>query len=103
MTVQLDPWTKQIRWETEPLDVPGCLSSIFQLGILPVLCAVEAHSVLVVYCQCCGFCGKTVPREPRSLNSVDIEHNCQSFNFLKVVRVSTQMFKGVSSQKGMFA
>ena len=49
----------------------GACCPYSSVGILPVLCAIEAHSVLVVYCQCCSFCGKTVPREPRSLNSVD--------------------------------
>ena len=71
MTLQLDSWTNRIHWETEPLDVPECWSSIFQLGILHVVCAGEAHSVLVVYCQCFGFCGKTVPPWPHSLNSAN--------------------------------
>ena len=48
MTLQLDSWTKRIHWETEPLDVPECWSSIFQLGILHVVCDGEAHSVLVI-------------------------------------------------------
>ena len=48
MTLQLDSWTKRIHWETELLDVPECWSSIFQLGILHVVCAGEAHSVLVI-------------------------------------------------------
>ena len=56
----------------------GCICSywsfIFQLGILHVVCAGEAHSVLVVYCQCFGFCGKTVPPWPHSLNSARVTH-----------------------------
>ena len=49
MTVTLDPWNNQNRWEMESADAPEYWWSIFQLGILFVLRASCVGGIMSIF------------------------------------------------------